>query len=305
MFLEEDPLYRLEAEFSQALGGAETCVAFYVGTPGAYRKITAQAVTPEGKTLAFAKIASDPLAREDVEAERRNLYRLEEAEALRSRIPRALHHFEWQANEVLLMTPGPARTGPTNLSSAHVDFCKDMFAAFVKEDLFGKSPMMKRMSERSARVGPELPGSLSSLIERPLAHLREDLGSISIPLSIAHRDFAPWNTRIGPQGLFVFDWDRLEDGVTPLYDLFHFQAIQSVLLGTQPELPDRRFLYELLDSVWPEGRNHLPGLYLAYLLDMTLFYAEARVVAPNHGDDHVLNWFADRIDRLLEIGLSL
>ena len=202
------------------------------------------------------------------------------------------------------MTPGPARTGPATLSSVHVDFYKDMFTAFAKETLFGESPMMVRMSERSDRLGLDLSESLRDLMERALDRLEEDLGAISMPLSIAHRDFAPWNTRIGPQGLFVFDWDRLEDGVTPLYDLFHFQAIQSVLLGTREEIPDRRFLYYLLDSIWPEGRNHLPGLYLAYLLDMALFYAEARVVAPDTGDDRVLNWFADRIDRFLELGLS-
>ena len=303
VFLEECPLYRLETEFTRALGGVEACVAFYVGTPGAYRKITAQAITPEGKTLAFAKIASDPLARKDVEAERRNLRRLEEAEVLRGRVPKALHYFEWQTNDVLLMTPGPTRTGATDLSSDHVDFYKDMFSAFAEEDVFGGSLMMLRMSERFNRLLPDLSGDLSNLMERALGYLERDLGTVSMPLSIAHRDFAPWNTRSGPQGLFVFDWDRLEDGVTPLYDLFHFQAIQSVLLGTREEIPDR-LLYELLDSIWPEGRNHLPGLYLAYLLDMALFYAEARVVAPDAGDASVLNWFADRIDRFLETGLS-
>lgn len=305
IFLEEEPLHHLEGEFSRALEGVGVYVAFYVGTPGAYRKITAQAITAQGETLAFAKIASAPLARDDVEAEQLNLRRLEEVGLLRGRVPRVLHHFDWQGNKVLLMTSGPGQPGSAELSSSHADFYKDMFAAFAKEGKFGESPMMDRMAERSARLGPKLSGSLSGLIERSLIHLGEDLGSVSMPLSIAHRDFAPWNTRFGPKGLFVFDWDRLEDGVVPLYDLFHFQAIQVVLLGTRRELPDRRFLYEILDSVWPGGRKHLPGLYLAYLLDMTLFYAEARVVAPDAGDDRVLNWFAGRIDRFLETGLSL
>lgn len=305
VYLEEEALSRLENEFGRALGGAEISTAFYMGTPGAYRKVTAQAISPAGETLAFAKIASDPLARKDVEAEHRNLLRLEGAGVLKGRVPTALHRFGWQGNDVLLMTPGPPRPGPDRLSLAHAGFYKDIFAAFARAGVFGESPMMSRMSEKARRLGSEMPGSLTGLVERALALLENGLGSVSMPLSVAHRDFAPWNTRVGPRGLFVFDWDRLEDGVTPLYDLFHFQVIRAVLLGVRKDLPDPGFLRGVLGALWPEGLNHLPGLYLAYLLDVTLFYAEARVVAPDAGDDTALNRFADRIDRFLETNPSL
>jgi len=162
--------------------------------------------------------------------------------------------------------------------------------------------MMARMSETLGRVGPRMPEPLSARLEQALEHVREELGPVSVPLSLCHRDFAPWNTRIGPRGLFVFDWDGAQEGTIPLYDLFHFQAIQSALFGRRVPLPDRAFLRRSLDELWPEGHRYLPWLYLVYLLDMSLYYGEARVLAPDAGEDRVWNWFCEQVGEFLQHG---
>jgi hypothetical protein len=36
-------------------------LAFYLGVPAPHRKVTAQVLTPEGKTLAYAKIATSSI----------------------------------------------------------------------------------------------------------------------------------------------------------------------------------------------------------------------------------------------------
>lgn len=305
VFLGGDAMARLEDDFARALGVGEVRVAFYLGVPGAYRKITVQVTDPDGETLAFAKIATSPTTERLIDYERGVLLRLGESGGLRGRVPEVLHAFDWQGSRTLLITDGPSRPGPGHLSEAHLELCTRIFLPFARRMDFGESPMMERMSRRLSEVGPRLPGPLLSLLNRALGLLGDELGTVSLPVSLSHGDFAPWNTRIGPSGLFVFDWDGAQDGTAPLYDIFHFQAIQAALLDRQDHLPDRSFLRDALAGLWPEGQEHLPWLYLSYLLDMNLFYGEARMAAPDVGDERVWNWFGGRIESFLEDGPPL
>lgn len=294
VFLDEGALSELERGFSDALGG-EARVAFYVGTPGAYRKVTALAVSPSGASLAFAKLAATPSARADVAAERRNLRMLAGPGTLRGRVPEVVRAFRWRESDVLLLRAGPPAAGSDRLAAEHLTFLKDLFIPFAEKNKFSDSSMMSGMARGVRDLRPLAPVPLQNLLEASLARLGDLLGTAEVPLSVAHRDFAPWNTRFGPGQLFVFDWDRVEREATPLYDAFHFAAIQAALFGRRDHLPDRRFLLDLLDRLWPGGREHLPALHLAYLLDQALFYAEARATAPEKGESGVLDWFVERL----------
>lgn len=295
MFLDEEALSELERRFFEALG-EEARVAFYVGTPGAYRKVTAQAVSPSGASLAFAKLAATPPARADVAAERRNLEMLSAPGTLRGRIPEPISAFRWLGSDVLLLGAGPPATGPDLLTAEHLRFMTDLFAPFAEKKPFSGGSMMIGMERTVRDLQPLAPAPLQNLLETSLARLGDLLGPIEVPLSVAHRDFAPWNTRSGPGRLFVFDWDRVEREAPPLYDAFHFAAIQAALFDREDHLPDPRFLRDLLDRLWPEGHTHLPALHLAYLLDQALFYAEARAKAPDKGESAVLDWFVERLE---------
>jgi hypothetical protein len=146
------------------------------------------------------------------------------------------------------------------------------------------------------RSSPEtLPANLGPALER----LHEELGPVNMPLSLAHGDFAPWNTRLGERSLFVLDWERASEGMTPLYDAFNFQALQSALLGRRKGIGDRLFLLRLLDAIWPEGHKHLPILYLAYLTHVSLLYSEAQSLVPGVGEKKVWHWFAKQIESAL------
>ena len=307
VLLEKEGLSRLEEEFARAFGGTKPGVAFYVGVPGAYRKVTALVMGAGGETLAFAKIATAPLAVPDVEAERRTLARLSEAPGLKGRVPGVLRYLDWQGGKILLITGGPKGPGPTELSPAHLGFLKDLFLHFAEWCVFEESPMFDRMSQKLSALRPApraLPDGAHATLGRALERLRAELGPVRLPLSLSHRDFAPWNTRMGLNGLFVFDWDGAEYA-TPLYDAFHFRAIQTVLLKRREPAAERELLRGSLEDIWPEGGDHLARLYLAYLLDMCLLYGEARAVAPEAGDDRVLGWFVDRIGGFLAHGSPL
>ena len=299
VWLEEDALARLETKLASVVGVKAVRLAFYLGVPAPHRKVTAQVLTPDGKTLAYAKIATSPLAQAAVETERRALLRLSESAGLQGTVPKVLGSLDWHGGTILLITMGPPRPGPRGLSSVHLRFCTQVFQSFRVQETFVESPMWTRMSETWLRLKHTSPETLPANLGPALERLHDELGPVSMPLSLAHGDFAPWNTRLGPRSLFVLDWERASEGMSPLYDAFNFQALQAALQGRRRGIRDRRFLLTLLDALWPEGRKHLPILYLAYLTHVTLLYSEAQSLAPGIGEKKVWRWFAQQIENAL------
>jgi hypothetical protein len=299
VWLEEDNLQRLEAMVASAMGVDAVRLAFYLGVSAPHRKVTAQVLTPEGKTLAYAKIATSQLAQAALKTERRALSRLSESAGLQGTVPEVLGSLEWHGGTILLITMGPPRPGPRGLSSAHLRFCTQLFQSFRGHQTFVESPMWSGISEMWLHLKHGSPETLPANLGPALERLHDELGPVNMPLSLAHGDFAPWNTRLGERSLFVLDWERASEGMTPLYDAFNFQALQSALLGRRKGIRDGLFLLRLLDAIWPEGHKHLPILYLAYLTHVSLLYSEAQSLVPGVGEKKVWHWFAKQIESAL------
>jgi hypothetical protein len=93
--LQEEGLARLEKMLALVLGVEAVRLAFYLGVPSPHRKVTAQVLTSYGKTLAYAKIATSPLALAALDTERRALLRLSDrAGGLKGTVPRVLGSLE-------------------------------------------------------------------------------------------------------------------------------------------------------------------------------------------------------------------
>jgi hypothetical protein len=299
VWLEEEALACLETMVASVMGAEAVRLAFYVGVPSPHRKVTAQVLTPEGKTLAYAKIATSSLAQAALETEKRALLRLSESAGLKGSVPEVLGSLPWHGGKILLITMGPPRPGPRRLSSVHLHFCTHLFRSFEVREAFAESPMWTRISEIWLHLRNSSPETLPANIGPALERLHDELGPVSMPLSLAHGDFTPWNTRLGPRSLFVLDWERASEGMSPLYDAFNFQGLQAALQGRRSGIRDRRFLLTLLDALWPEGRKHLPDLYLAYLAHVGLLYSEAQSLDPDVGEKKVWGWFAQQIESVL------
>jgi hypothetical protein len=299
VWLEEEALARLETKLASVVGVKAVRLAFYLGVPAPHRKVTTQVLTPDGKTLAYAKIAISPLAQAAVETEKRALLRLSESAGMQGTVPKVLGSLDWHEGTILLITMGPPRQGPRRLSSVHLRFFTQVFQSFRVQETFVESPMWTRMAEIWLRLQHSSPETLPASLGPALERLHDELGPASMPLSLAHGDFAPWNTRLGSRFLFVLDWERASEGMSPLYDAFNFQALQAALQGRRRGIRDRRFLLTLVDALWPEGRKHLPILYLAYLTHVTLLYSEAQSLAPGIGEKKVWRWFAQQIENAL------
>jgi hypothetical protein len=299
VWLEEEDLARLETKLASVVGVEAVRLAFYLGVPSPHRKVTAQVLTLDGKTLAYAKIATSELAQAALNTERRALLRLSQSAGLQGTVPKVLGSLEWHEGTILLITMGPPRPGPRGLSSVHLRFCTHLFQSFRVQETFAESPMWTGMSETWLRLQHSSPETLPTNLGPALQRLHDELGPVSMPLSLAHGDFAPWNTRLGSRSLFVLDWERASEGMSPLYDAFNFQALQAALQGRRRGIRDRRFLLSLLEALWPEGRKHLPMLYLAYLTHVSLLYSEAQSLLPGVGEKKVWRWFAQQIESAL------
>jgi hypothetical protein len=285
----------LERTLAEALGTPDVCLAFCIGTSGAHRKLTIQVRTPRDEVLAYAKVAAHAPARDSLRHEHENLLRLSMVCGLCGTVPRVLGWFPWRGAEVLLVSAGSGRVGWGRLTPQHAAFLRRVHEAFVREERFDSSAMWARMVMAVNRLAPRLSDEWSHRWQRALAALDAGLGSIVLPLSLAHRDFAPWNTRLGPRGLFVFDWETAADGTTPLYDVFHFQAIQAARVG-RPFHPPRHHGQDILVGLGRLWLDHLPHLYLAYLLDISLLYGEARLLAPQSTQGREWHWFGRSLD---------
>ena len=288
----------LEGVLARALGEPDIRLAFCIGTSGAYRKLTAEVITSGGRVPAYAKIAVQPRAQASLGREHENLLRLSTVDALLGRVPGVLAWFGWRGAQVLVITAGSGRMGPSRFGEPHAEFLRRLHDAFVEKRPFLAGAMWARMAAAVRRLTPRMSVEWALRCRNALNLLAERLGPGVLPLSVAHRDFTPWNTRVGPRGLYVFDWEAAVEGTTPLYDAFHFQAMQAALAG-RPYHPSLG-RHHGLAAFWPEWRARLAPLYLAYLLDMGLFYTEARLETPESGDDREQRWFAHHIDIYME-----
>lgn len=175
-----------------ALGIRDAEIAIALPRRGDPRGRFTVAVTRDGAMLAYAKVSDD---RDALAYERRVLEEL-------ARIDTASF-------------VAPAELGWTELGSGR--------AMLLLEPLGGSG------ANRRPLGGPEL-NALVELSELG-HHLRGVVrGEGSV---IVHGDFAPWNCahRIGSkQGLALWDWEDARFG-EPLDDFFHWQLVQSALLG--------------------------------------------------------------------------
>lgn len=298
--LESNSLHRLSREIAAVLGEPGVKLAFYIGTPSAYRKTTACAIGDSGDVVGFVKIASLGPSKSLVRNERKVLIELSRADELQGRIPEVAGAFDWMGGDVLVLTPGPRGRGPGRLGPPHVEFLSRLHRATSSPGRLVDSPSWSRVVQTIERLGSRIPRTWADRYEAAMDRLSSGLGRRTIPLSRAHRDFTPWNTTIGESGLFAFDWEMSRDGLPPLYDVFHFAAASAALLGRPFEIPS--FTADLLGRLWPGGSGMIDELRLAYLIDVSAHYTEARVEHPAEGGDGMWIWQGKELDRILASG---
>ncbi|MCH7807179.1 MAG: hypothetical protein IH995_08600 [Proteobacteria bacterium] len=294
-----DELGSLGAKISSEMGISDLALAVSLGTEGAYQKYTVRVMAPDGSAMAYAKLADTDLAISRLEIEHKAFQVLNSYPELNGMVPSLISYFKWDGTQVLLMNAGLETSSSHKLTPAHFDFLSNLFKASCQESKLFQGDMWGKITQRTKLARAKGERAWSARVGKCFEVLKQRWNGLIVPLSIAHGDFVPWNISGDHRGLYVFDWEGIIFGATPLYDAFHFEAIQKALKN-RPYRPDKAFFQGQLSKLWPGNKIEINELYLAYLLDISLFYLEARIKAPKVGDGRVLEWLGRRIDEWME-----
>ena len=248
----------------------------------------------EGRALAFGKSAEGADVERGLARERSNLEELDRAASMKPFCPRP---FTWIVHEdrpILLTSLGPSQAGPATFGALHVSFLDALREAFGGAVPFGRSTLWQHAVAQLQRPEFREGGAWANRLRDAASILEDRLVDVPVTLTLAHRDFAPWNTRVGPQGLFVFDWEFGSQGYPSSHDAFHFEFMTALLLGGNVSNEHARSWIDAAQV--REGDADASLLFLTYLVDLGLQYRSFELDHRVDRDEPVLGAVAGLLD---------
>ena len=301
LFLRREEVESLAGTISEAAGNVAVAglPGLRVAVPGAYRKITV-AVQESGKRpTAFGKLAAHDGGEIRIRKEAEILTLLGEFQMLQDRVPRMHGLVDWNERDLLVVSPGPPGPGARDFNSAVRDFLERLHEATSVMQRFGDSVVLDRWSESLHALGDAGAKSELELIGEAVRRIEAALGSQDVPVGLSHGDFTRWNTRTGPDGLFVFDWETALIRAMPGNDAFHFNW--STGRPWSRRLRQSRAAVDWIADIWPASQRLADWLWLSYLVELGLQYGLARRAKPDEGDDRVLRSVVKEIAKQLGV----
>jgi hypothetical protein len=216
----------IESELPRLLGVPRVDVAISIGRslrPNI--KPVLQIMGSDGRVLAFAKMAWNPLTFELVENEIETLSRLE-GQVIRSfQVPRVLYRGEWNGLRLVLLSPlshAFLRRWPVDaLPSSAVLREIAGLGSNRRGPLIG-GPYWEEVSRRALRVAHQL--GRDDRIEAAISELVARVSTLEVIHCMSHGDFAPWNMQHTATSINVWDWERASQarplGLDPLHFTF-------------------------------------------------------------------------------------
>lgn len=293
-------------QIKQLAGNVQFRTALLHGTPGPYTKDTLLFLDEHAHPGAIAKIGTSESARRLLANEVRWLNAMA-GRGFVGLVPALLAENELNYGSVLIQSVGLGARVGRGICKEIQEFLSTFQRAFEDESQYSTSLMRKMMVRRLELMKHAMSNTWQSRAKRTLQMLDQAFMGTTIPMVAAHRDFVPWNMRITPKGLFLFDWEFASEGYLPLYDLYHLLLMPSVLKGRVT----RAVMRNAMDSATSYLETAMDGHYkinkpeyqlLAYLLDLCLFYLES-----NNGQeegDQVVQRYGKWIDQFDEWGIK-
>lgn len=258
-------------------------VALQIGTPGPYQKASALYVREDGRPLALVKTAMTPSADLMVDAEAGWLEALAGVRALGGRVPRLLGAGETdEGRRYLSVSVAPSTQMEFAFARAHATFLAALGHARLDTVAFGDSLCARALRDKIDQLHEILPEGRRAVLGEAIEDCHARLDGYAGPMVVAHGDFAPWNTRIQGQELFVFDWEYAQEGANPLMDVLHYllmpHAVQRWGVGQRHLTMALRCAQDFARETYPQwhwAARTVTALALAYFLEVLLHYAVA------------------------------
>ena len=214
----------VEGELPRLLGVPRVEVAISIGQslrPNI--KPVMQVMAPNGRVLAFAKLAWNDLTTQLVDNEVSTLRGLEDHSVRSFRVPHVLHSGEWNRRRFVLLSPlshGLRRRWPVNGLPPSIVFQElSRLDPQTRGPLVG-GPYWHEVIGRAHEVAGDFGGGHQ--LEDAISRLAAKVSDVEVIHCMSHGDFAPWNMMHSAGSLNIWDWERAS-GTRPLgLDVLHF-----------------------------------------------------------------------------------
>jgi hypothetical protein len=226
----------------------ELAVSIHIGPARANRKPVLQLISPNGRTIGFAKLGTGPLTRRLVRAETAALSALSHVHLPTIEVPTILHAGQWRGNQVLVQSALPiwrprAPLTAARLSQAMIEVAG---ACGLTHGWLATSAYWAELRHRLSQLTHDRDGNYEAALAggaadaaqlgaaaRALVERRCDL---SLRYGAWHGDWAPWNMANTADALLVWDWERFTPGVPLGFDAIHYELQRQLQAGVDPQV---------------------------------------------------------------------
>jgi len=258
--------------------------AFSNGTPGYYRKTTAQAMSEKGEILAYVKIADVEQTQKLLIQEGKILSLLAKLNISKGIIPELLYTGHYNGNGLIMQSApsGRTRKGPKQLNISHIEFLAEVFNQTSTQEFFLESDRWIRLKKNVESIQGRINNDWQQRLQTTLNICESELGEKVIQFGLCHRDFTPWNTYIVNKRLYVFDWEYAVEQGIPFWDILHFSSFPAMLVHRcSGKKIIRQFRGKRLDSLLAKYAEItgvdpilIPVYFLLYLIEISCFYLD-------------------------------
>lgn len=287
----------------QRLLGQQIVLGVLMGPPRTNRKPVLQVFGPDGATLAFVKVGTDPLTSDLVRREAGCLRRVLAGDLQIVQPPGVLHAGPVGGLEVLALEPleSSQRAGRDSAVAPPLEAMAEVAGSqgIRRETLSTSRFWLDAASAADAVQNPTLRGRVYEV----LAQLERRFGAREVVMGSWHGDWAPWNMGTAAGRVQVWDWERYSDAVPWGLDVAHFLA-QRVRhdspVRAEQEQVYRDQLPRVLRSAGEHGPEQDPTIVLlAYLVTICLRFASAEGGAASVPPHARAVWALDLAERVL------
>jgi hypothetical protein len=252
----------LEEALRQLFGPVPVAFAISAGTPGPARKPTLALLGPDGRPLGVAKLADGPVAVRLLQHEAGVLRAVAALPGGASLAPRLLFEGEVAGRHLTVQTVLPGRPAPGRLTPGHRRLL-DTLGSGQPKPVAAMAPVAS-LAERIAALPDPWPELAAAR-----AAIGPALTDLTLPATIVHGDFAPWNLRSRAGDVVAFDWEYAQLDGLPLADEVHHLLHAGLFLGGWSVARSADRLAEMANSA-PRGLppTQVRALQIATLLDV-------------------------------------
>jgi hypothetical protein len=278
----------LQSLLARLLPGVDVHLALTSGAPepAKNRKTSVAVLDNQGQLRAFLKVAGSPLSRRLLQHEAAVLEAIGNDTTKARRAPRLLFAGEVEGRYITVQTPLHGKPVLAALTGAHQEFLQSLHT--VQRKLASETAIVAGLPARLASLAQPRP-ELATMLDQALPALER----LTVPSTIMHGDFVPWNLRRQGSEISAFDWEYAELDALPLMDETHFLIQDRYELNKRTPQQAYRDLSDFAAS-GPMGfsAEQVRAIQLVYLIDHL-----ARLFGEKYDpEEHMVSWYRRLLD---------